>query len=72
MARINVTFQDGARAVKVIGDVVRGWQDWEHGYGYFGRGFLELRRGWKLTIDLQLRARPNEFANLAKVLRSAV
>src|SRR3989442_804245 len=66
MARINVTFQDGGKAVKAIGDVVRGWQDWQHGYGYFGRGFLELHGGWKLTIDLQVRARPNEFANLAK------
>jgi hypothetical protein len=66
MARINVSFQDDGRAIRAIGDVFRGWQVWEHGYGFFGRGLLELPGGWRLTIDLQVRARPNQSASLAK------
>jgi hypothetical protein len=66
MPRINLTYQEGGQAIRAIGDVFRGWQEWEKGFGYFGRGFLELRGGWRLTIDLQVRARPNERANIAK------
>ena len=66
MPRINLSYQEGGQAIKAVGDVLRGWQEWEKGFGYFGRGFLEFRGGWKVTVDLQVRARPNYLANIAK------
>lgn len=66
MPRINLTYQQDGRAIRAIGDVFRGWQSWENGFGYFGRGMLEFRGGWKVTVDLQVRARPNHHAHYAE------
>ena len=66
MARINLSYQEDGQAIKAVGDVFRGWQEWEKGFGYFGRGLLEFPGGWSVTVDLQVRARPNDLASLAK------
>jgi hypothetical protein len=67
MAPLSLSFVDQNSCIRAVGDVPTGWQECKDGYGFFGLGYLEFRGGWRIRVALQVRARPNHQAYLAKV-----
>ncbi len=67
MAQLQVTLECGATAIRVVGEVVKGWQSAKDGYGFFGMHRMGFAGDRVLQVILQVRARPNRYAALAKV-----
>jgi hypothetical protein len=65
MASIEISLSKDPTAITVVANLAEGWGQWQYGYGFFGRGFLD-RGGWRLAVDVQVRARPNRRAHLAR------
>jgi len=62
-----VTLERGGTSIRIVGDIVKGWQSAKDGYGFFGMNRMDFTGDRVLRVILQVRARPNRFAALAKV-----
>lgn len=67
MAKLSLIYANPEKtAIRAAGDIVAGWQSARDGYGFFGLGFLPFPGDVKVQVSLQVRARPNRHAHLAK------
>jgi hypothetical protein len=70
MASLLLTLENGG--IKAVGDVVSGWQSHKNGFGFFGLGFLDWLVDTRLQVTLQVYARPNRNAHLARAFPSTL
>jgi len=66
MAELQLSFERNGTALRIIGDIVKGWQSAKDGFGFFGLNQIDFSGGGLVRVILQVRARPNRFAFLAK------
>jgi hypothetical protein len=59
MARLILTLENGQRALKIIGDIVLGWQNG----GFRGRGSIDYVNDTLLKVNLDVLP-PNRLAHL--------
>jgi hypothetical protein len=62
MSALDITFVEHGEWLKCVAQIANGWATWKNGFGFFGRGVVEYRGDRKISINADLKARPNNQA----------
>jgi len=69
MSALDITVvNDGTLGMllRSIGQVADGWVPWKNGFAFFGRGAIDYRGDRKISVDVDIKARPNSRASTVK------
>jgi hypothetical protein len=64
MSTIDITFVEQGTFLKGTGRIADGWRAWKNGFAFFGRGAADYRGDRRISLDVDVKARPNSRSPL--------